>query len=154
MKKTHLIAALMAVFVLILGVLVIDRSPPAKFVSGSIEPAEVAPGSSNARISRSVEWSRACPNTVTRYVTDVNGTQHKVGQFSAPVPDIEKCRKVTLFRDNVDKCVVNSYNPFPVNAGLPPGPAEYHVIVNFNCGFLGNWFPIRVDAPVLGFTVK
>lgn len=152
-SKAIVVLAIVSVVVFGLLTYFIDRSPPAEFIGGAIEPQEITAGTV-ARISRSVRWDRACPNIVTRYVKDSKGYQHKIGQFVAPVPDMDKCRAETLIRDKKPACIVNSFNPFPVSAGLSPGPAEYHVEVDFYCGLIGKVLPIQVTAPVLTFVVK
>jgi len=151
----------------------VDRSPPVKFLEGSLSPDVIDAGGAMS-VRRSIQWMRFdCANTVISDIEDAKGEQWKAPNFSVRTPDRDLCIKATSERDAkagiarpAPVCIVNSVSSPPERGvrtvkaadgkpGIASGPAKYQVVVEFRCGAVGSWMrPIKVVAPALVFAVK
>ena len=172
--RSTMAAAIFAIFVIGPATYwMIDRSPPVKFLEGSLAPNVIDAGGAMS-VRRSIQWMRFdCANTVISDIEDAKGEQWKAPNFSVRTPELDLCVKATSERDakaNVVRpapiCIVNSVSSPPERGvktvkpengkpGIASGPAKYQVVVEFRCGAVGSWMrPIKVVAPVLVFGVK
>jgi len=137
--KRNAIAAAGALVIVLTVWSLTDRSPPVEFTAGEIDPPEIVAGQ-QATVKRSVKWLRLCPYTIQPWFTDSQRVVWKLATVDLPAPPKLE--------------TVNSRRPLSIPQGLPTGRAEYHVTVLLRCGIFDAWWPIKVDAPVLTFTVK
>lgn len=128
-------------FALLIGGLVLfDRRPPIQesTLAGYAEPMTIQ-RLDELVIRWSVMRNRYCPSEIHREIVDSVGKLHKYE------PVVGKLSRVTG-ADN-----------WTSRLKLPPdiawGAARLRSTINFRCGTLGAWLPIKVNSPEVEFVV-
>jgi hypothetical protein len=135
-------AFILAAFgLLLMFIALLDASHPEPTNNRRVQTPVVAPGE-RLVITNGLTTPTTCNALIYRTVYDGEGTRvYSESEYKPGVP-------------YTDVPPVHVLRAIPIPDYADPGPAEYHVVVEWQCNFVQRLFPQIVELPVLDFTLR